>query len=322
MVFDSLWKSFNLRFNGILESLRKHRDLIDQEANAISIAEAKAWRNIQLDQIRQWRAERTHDIDKKERERLASHTRETVAWFGASEDQEDHYTRISKACDGTEGHWALKEPSIVSWLDQTRDNPVMWLNGKPGAGKSVICAKLIEHIQEKTKTVAIFYFFSHNQNFQKHATEVLRSFATQLLAANTDLAPYVLENFANNGQRATKKNLGIILEKMISSLPAIRIVMDGLDECPLNEQDEVIEDLLRIRSPISGACKVLVSSRKHRTISRLLQTKPTFRLDDNAQSINNTIASFVQPRLYHLRNRFDPDIIDELGRQLLSKANG
>lgn len=136
LVFDSLWKSFDLRFNGILENLRKHRDLIDQEANAISIAEAKTWRNVQLDQIRQWRAERVHDTDKKERERLASYTREAVAWFGAGEDQEDHCNKYSRACDAKNGHWALNEPSIVSWMGQSRDNSVMWLNGKPGAGES------------------------------------------------------------------------------------------------------------------------------------------------------------------------------------------
>ena len=189
-------------------------------------------------------------------------------------------------------------------------------------GKSVICSKLIEHIQGKSKMVVIFYFFSRHQNLQKHATEVLRSFASQLLAANTDLAPYILENFANNGQRPTKKNLGVILEKMIASLPTIRIVIDGLDECPQSEQEEIIEDLLRIRGRVSGACKVLFSSRKHRTISKYLQSKPTLRLDDNAENVNATIASFVQPRLQYLRTGFDPIIVDELGSQLLSKANG
>lgn len=138
MVFDSLWKSFNLRFNGILESLRKHRDLIDQEANAIHIAESKALRNMQFDHIRQWRADHALDIDEKERERLSSYIRETVAWLGASEDQEDHYIKHSKACDGSNGHWVLQNPSIVSWLDQSRENPVVWLHGKPGAGQSNI----------------------------------------------------------------------------------------------------------------------------------------------------------------------------------------
>ena len=136
-MFDSLWKTFNLRFQGILENLRKHRDLIDAEANAISIAEAKALRGTQLEHIRQWRVDRAYEIDKAERERLASQTREAVAWFGANEGQEDMFGKFSKACDGSNGHWILKEPIVVSWLGQSgRDDSVIWLNGKPGAGES------------------------------------------------------------------------------------------------------------------------------------------------------------------------------------------
>ena len=122
-----------------MESLRKHRDLIDAEANAINITEAKTWRNTQLDHIRQWRAERALEIEKKERESLASQTREAVAWFGASEGQEDVFAKISRACDGSAGHWILKEPNVASWLSQGgRDHSAIWLNGKPGAGESLL----------------------------------------------------------------------------------------------------------------------------------------------------------------------------------------
>ena len=126
-----------MRFQGILESLRKHRDLIDAEANAIGLAEAKAWRGTQLDHIRQWRTERAFDIETMERERMASQTRAAITWFGANEGQENIYAKISRACDGSDNHWILKEPTIVSWLDQgARDHSVIWLNGKPGAGES------------------------------------------------------------------------------------------------------------------------------------------------------------------------------------------
>ena len=136
-MFDSLWKTFNLRFQGILENLRKHRDLIDAEANAISIVEAKAWRSTQLDHIRRLRVDRANEIDKAERERLASQTREAVAWFGANEGQEDIFAKISDACDSSDGHWIFKESIINSWLGQGgRDDSVIWLNGKPGAGES------------------------------------------------------------------------------------------------------------------------------------------------------------------------------------------
>lgn len=143
MVFESLWKTFNLRFQAILESLRRHRDLVDQEANAINIAESKLWRDEQLKQIRQWRVEHDEHLQKTERERLATQMREAVTWLNATHDQEDVLAKLSRKYDGTEGHWALKERTIVSFIDSSRDSPVVWLNGKPGAGesdtKSLVC---------------------------------------------------------------------------------------------------------------------------------------------------------------------------------------
>ena len=135
MVFDSLWKTFESRFQAILQSLRRHRDLIDQEASTNNIVEAKVWRAQQLELIRQWRVERSEDLDRAERERLSAQMREAVIWFGAPQEQEHIHARLTRACDGADGHWALREPMIMSWLDQSRDNQFLWLHGKPGAGE-------------------------------------------------------------------------------------------------------------------------------------------------------------------------------------------
>ena len=168
----------------------------------------------------------------------------------------------------------------------------------------------------------IYYFCAHHQPSQTQSSDVLCSLATQLLARNTSLAPYILETFASNGQQPTKKNLAIILEKMITSLPSLRIVFDGLDECLQDDQDEIIQDLLRIKGSTPGACKILLSSRKHRFISRRLHLRPTISLDDNTDNINSTISSFIHPRLQTLRDRFSPAIVDHLENLLLEKANG
>ena len=136
MVFGSLWKTFKLRFQGILESLRRHRDLIDQEANAINIAESKAWRDDQLSQIRQWRTEQDERVQKMERERLATHSRDAIVWLNVSEDQDDALTKLSTKYHGTNTHWALEEANVVSWLGEGHEPTVVWLNGKPGSGES------------------------------------------------------------------------------------------------------------------------------------------------------------------------------------------
>ena len=186
----------------------------------------------------------------------------------------------------------------------------------------MICSKIIEHLQDTKGQVVVYYFCNNHQILQRPANDILRSFAGQLLAASTGLAPYILETFVNHGLRPTKKSLGAILEKLITSLPSVRIVVDGLDECPQNDQDEIIDDLLRIKGAAPGACKTLLSSRKLPNISKLLHTKPTLRLDENHENVNLTISSFIRPRLEDLRHKFNSEMIDELGHQILAKANG
>ena len=135
IVFESLWKTFDSRFEFILENLRKHRDLIDLEANAIDIVEAKAWRSKQLEEDRRRRVERAEDLDRMERERLARQVREAVAWLGANEEQEDTLAKLLRAHDSVNSHWSLTTPKILSWIEQGRENLFLWLNGKPGAGE-------------------------------------------------------------------------------------------------------------------------------------------------------------------------------------------
>ena len=189
-------------------------------------------------------------------------------------------------------------------------------------GKSVICSKIIEHLQDAEGQVVVYYFCSNRQILLRPANDILRSFACQLLVANTGLAPYILETYVNHGLRPTKKSLGAILEKSITSLPSVRIVVDGVDECPQSDQDEIIDDLLRIKGPVPGACKTLLSSQRLPNILNMLYMKPTLRLDESFENVNLTIASFVRPRLGNLRQKFGCEIIDELGRQIVAKANG
>lgn len=102
----------------------------------------------------------------------------------------------------------------------------------------------------------------------------------------------------------------------------MKIVVDGLDERVTSEQEEIIEDLQKMKGSVPGACKVLLSCRKVPSVFRLLQDKPILRLDDHAESMNATISSYVHQGLGSLRQAFDPNIIDELESEIITKANG
>ena len=135
ILFNSFWKSFNLRFQMIVERLRKHRDLIDQEAHAADIVESKVWRTRQIEEMRQWRTERDEYISKVEKDRLNDQVREAATWLCASEEQEDILLRVSSGCESS--HWALSHPQIMSWLGRSGNHQILWLNGNPGAGETL-----------------------------------------------------------------------------------------------------------------------------------------------------------------------------------------
>lgn len=59
--FDSSWARFDLRFRGILDSLKRHGELVDKEANSIDIEEAREWRKKTLQDIKE-REELTSSI--------------------------------------------------------------------------------------------------------------------------------------------------------------------------------------------------------------------------------------------------------------------
>ena len=190
-----------------------------------------------------------------------------------------------------------------------------------GSGKSVICSRVIEHIQEKTEMAVLFYFCHHFQTSKELTSEVLKSFTTQLLTANSVLAPYILDTFVNNGRKPTKKILAEILERLIASSGPIRFVVDGLDEWSQIDQEDLIKDLFRIRGPSPGACKVLISSRKTAHLTKLLQSEPTFRLEDYVENISSNIASFIHEPLERLRHTFGPELINELENEILKRAD-
>lgn len=187
----------------------------------------------------------------------------------------------------------------------------------------MICAKVIEHIQHHPDMIVIFYFCSKQQTSLSLSNEVLRDLVTQLLVARKEFAPYILETFANNGLRPTKRSLGTILEKLLTtSDKAVRIVVDGLDEYPQDDHEEIIGDLLSIKGSSVGACKILISSQKISAISKLLHLKPTIRLEDHAESIDRTISSYVESQLRTLHRDFSSELIEDLGHQIIGKSNG
>ena len=143
IIFDSLWKDFDRRFSGILESLARHRDLVDKEALSIDIVEA-----------RKWRLQTQEDIELRGNETRLTQLQHSTAWL-AVEDvmQDDDLDKFSRRRQPGTCDWILKNPRIASWIADTNDYPILWLKGIPGAGEHCLSISpvnfLVNQLQEK-----------------------------------------------------------------------------------------------------------------------------------------------------------------------------
>lgn len=119
-----MWKDFESRFTGILESLARHRELVDKEAISIDIAEARSWRI---------RAE--EDIERREKQRKEQQLHYAMAWLAVDDLlQEEEFDRLSERRQDGTCEWVVSSNQLKAWHENGDNEPILWINGIPGAG--------------------------------------------------------------------------------------------------------------------------------------------------------------------------------------------
>ncbi|KAH6610672.1 hypothetical protein Trco_000692 [Trichoderma cornu-damae] len=320
--FATTWANFDVRFDSILASLAHHSDLIVQEAHVFDIVEAKKWRE---------------KMDKQtaamESEKLYRQRTSVIAWLGLDRPmQDDEGERLLRDCVPDSCDWILKNKTVESWLRPDNKDAVVWLHGKPGAGKSVICANLLESLQQQCFTT-LSYFCKYRENIS--ALAILKTFVLSLVNESPDLTAIAFANYVEKYAKISSKLLRTMLvgspEKpgLLQGVPVCRIVVDGLDECELPEQKVIINALIQLISP--GSCKLLICSRDVPEIRRALQRNSrrlaTISLSNESALVNNTIHAFAKSKIEELMDdkpmlRDDSDMSDELIQIIVDKSDG
>jgi hypothetical protein len=154
-------------------------------------------------------------------------------------------------------------------------------------------------------------------------TQILKILTLQLLQVNIDSASLVADKYASRNT-ATLVQLRKVLPELIATVPATRIIIDGLDECRVADQKAILNELFRLMKLSGDRCKLLISSRKNACIESVLGKKPTIFLSEHDQraSIDMDIRLHVHEELMTLRERFDPAVIDKIEQIVVNKAAG
>jgi archaellum biogenesis ATPase FlaH len=196
-----------------------------------------------------------------------------ISWLGPNDASINHDLAREKHEPKT-GDWFLESDIFTTWANATKKS--LWLQGKAGSGKSILCSTIIEHIKtmcirSSSDQYAYFYF-----NFQAKWTvvEMMRSIILQLCHGQGQIPRDLRELYqqCNSGRRHphTKSLLKIFYGSLTTSHRTF-VILDALDECAVGkERNELLLTIKEMIELSSGYLNVLITSRKEKDIEDTL----------------------------------------------------
>jgi hypothetical protein len=90
-----------------------------------------------LVQSKKWREESFTQISLQEEDRLTKQYNSVFAWLNMERlSHEDHCERVLRDCLPGSCDWVKDHPKVKQWLGTDSKSSVLWIHGKPGAGKT------------------------------------------------------------------------------------------------------------------------------------------------------------------------------------------
>ncbi|KAF2658989.1 C2H2 domain-containing protein [Lophiostoma macrostomum CBS 122681] len=287
-IFRALWNDFETRFGGILRSLRRHKELIESRANLIhyrryqeDIAELKH----SLDHSRQQGeiADSKHSLE-EERNNKARAVKEWLATGSQSKLDHEKHMEVRQNYQTT-GLWILKHEYIIDWMDaDVPVTPLVWMNGIPGAGKTILASIIIEECKRRTEYLTSYFYCNYDGPGSNNMVGVMRGILEQLVDQYPDLMPYCHNRKATSGEPAlsSANTAKKILEDFCITIPKQFIIIDGLDECEIAERKQIMEFLISMITLCDndepGKLRVLVVSQDYGDIKKTLHSTVNTRI--------------------------------------------
>jgi hypothetical protein len=151
------WKNFHTKFDGILSSLRRHKDIVECRAS--------------LAQYRLYQEDAAEYKTKLEESILREETKKLMVvkeWLAVGElPQLDHssFCMIRTEC-ATTTRWITQHEIVKNWIQaDVPMSPVVWMYGIPGAGQYSRCNPL----QALTNIRKDYIVISNHRRVQKQA---------------------------------------------------------------------------------------------------------------------------------------------------------
>uniref|UniRef100_A0A0B7KAB4 NACHT domain-containing protein n=1 Tax=Bionectria ochroleuca TaxID=29856 RepID=A0A0B7KAB4_BIOOC len=205
------------------------------------------------------------------------------------------------------GLWICETDAYRKWHDSP-DHGSLWINGVPGAGKSVTASSIIQHLKTTEDCPVLFFFFRNIVAANFSPRGLLQDWLAQLLPYSPRLQVALRARVDTSLEDISDSNLMELFNDGISCVPRLYCVVDALDEMTADNR-AFLENLNRLATYRPRSLKLLMTSRPKQYLQSALRDSSIVHVSLQKKLVDHDI-------LLYLNHRFD----GVLGGQHLERA--
>ncbi|KAK4166950.1 hypothetical protein QBC43DRAFT_312675 [Cladorrhinum sp. PSN259] len=230
-LFQSSWKNLHPKIQRFKENFKQQRQLIESDGDLL------AFQNFQR---QRWSAE--FNFEDQRQSDLTRRRTAALQWLSVAPLEAIHERHVqAMAINPNSGNWLLNDSRFRKWFDPKYcSTPLLWLNGKPGAGKSVLASRVIQEVREIPNISCAVFYCNDIDPTRNTFISVAKGLLSQLLAQDENLLLHVDKKmFESNEAVLLSTSLAKDLLKTGLKRRKTYIIIDGIDECPRDERKEI-----------------------------------------------------------------------------------
>ncbi|KAH9166809.1 hypothetical protein EDB89DRAFT_1857067, partial [Lactarius sanguifluus] len=162
------------------------------------------------------------------------------AWLSPPDPSTNQNIACTTQHEGT-ATWFFQGGIFMEWKSKATTS-LLWIHGKPGSGKSILCSAIIQDIMALTLREAglasmAYFYFDFRDTDKQHLRNLLPSLLTQLSTRSENCCDVLSRIYKTHDDGARKPGTSTLIAclKEMLTLPGqgpIYIILDALDECP------------------------------------------------------------------------------------------
>ncbi|KAJ5761766.1 uncharacterized protein N7511_005148 [Penicillium nucicola] len=316
--------------------IRRERGAVSRYAASTSRDDSSTWPDDNFIGQGAWATQFGHILSRIESEIEAETRRDLQTWIMGSHPPDELYEiyverRIEQTCE-----WVLNRPWFLDW--SSSDFPAgvksLWINAPAGFGKSILCARVVEHLSSVLETPIVHFFCSSDFKSTEDLFIVVRSWLSQMMSHPTAFALVREAWVVQQGQRARRGDVIKLLREICIAIPGCTFILDGLDECSwlkdtqkAGDNDSIAGFMNALRQATTDtAARIMIVSRDEPEIRTCLSNDvygaPFFEHKITPEDVRSDVVSYSRSIVQKKLPKKTDTAKEDISRKLAERCNG